>query len=99
MADTNGATAKKKTKPPALYHLFSVGAKGVLTPVGDETAKNGEAAVEAFVDKPPEGQEELAKRVKEGNAKLAVIPDRNYAVIGAQEEIKRTLKIKALNKS
>lgn len=98
MAEGNGKTAAKKTKPPALYHLFTLGAKKSLVPVGDVTAKTAEAAVSQFVNKPSEEQKELAEKVKTGSAQLVVIPDRNYTVIGAQEEVRRTLKIKALNK-
>lgn len=102
MADDqpNGNTPKKKAKvkPPALYHLFHANSKGALTPVADVTAKTAEVAVSQFVEKPSAEHAELAERVKNGNAQLVVVPDRNYTVIGAQEEVKRTLKIKALNK-
>src|ERR1044072_1269123 len=100
MADdqpTNGKTPAKK-KAPALYHLFHANTKKALVPVGDVEAKTAEGAVQVFVDKPPKGQEELAEAVKNGKAQLVVVPDRNYTVIGAQEEVRRTLRIKALNK-
>ena len=89
---------KKNAKAPALYHLFSPNTKGALTPVCDLSDKTAEAAVSQFVNKPPEEHKELAEKVKNGQAQLVVIPDRNYTVIGAQEEVKRSLKIKVLNK-
>lgn len=96
----NGKSAKKaKPKAPALYHLFHPNTKGALVPVGDVSARSAEGAVGEFVNKPPKGHEELAEKVKTGAAQLVVVPDRNYTVIGALEEVKRTLKIKALNKS
>jgi hypothetical protein len=104
MADdqpTNGKSPEKKKtkKAPALYHLFHANTKGSLQPVGDVSALSAELAVGVFVDKPPKEHAELAEKVKTGAAQLVVVPDRNYTVIGAQEEVKRTLKIKALNKS
>lgn len=103
MADDqpNGkAPAKKgKAKPPALYHLFHPNTKGALTPICDQTAKSAELAVSQFVTKPPKEHVELASKVANGQAQLVVVPDRNYTVIGAQEEVKRSLKIKVLNRS
>lgn len=91
---TRGGDAKKG-KSPALYHLFQKGDKGVLMPVGDIEAKTAEGAVTAFLDAPPNGYSAFAKQVREGKAVVVVVPRRNYTEVGAEEEIKRTLRIKA----
>jgi hypothetical protein len=85
----------KKTpkKAPALYHLYSKDEKGVLTPVGDQTAPTAASAATRFLNSPPNGQASFAKEVKEGKAIVVVIPERNYTEVGAIEEVKRSLKI------
>ena len=85
--------AKGKPKAPALYHLYSRNGDKVLTPVGESTAKTATQAATQFLDKPPRTQEAFAKQVKEGKAVVVVIPERNHTEIGAQEEIKRRLKL------
>jgi len=89
----NPAAGQKKTpKAPALYHLYSRN-EGVLTPVGEATAKTATQAATTFLAKPPKEQESFAKSVKDGKAVVVVIPERNHTEIGAQEEVKRKLKL------
>ena len=92
------ATATKaapQTKGPALDHLVAKGEKGVLTPIKDYEARTAELAVRAFIDAPPSSYKKLAEAVASGKEVVVVVPDRNYTEVGAEEEVKRTLKIKA----
>lgn len=92
MAD-NGNSGQKKEKAPALYHLYARDDNGILSPVGDATAKTATQAANIFLGKPPKEQADFAKQVKEGKAVVVVIPERNHTEIGAKEEIKRRLKL------
>lgn len=88
----NGTGAEKKL---ALYHIFRKGEKGALLPVIDTKARNAELAVSAFIENPGK-EKKLAEEVSAGKASVIVIPERNYTEVGAQEEVKRTVKIKAI---
>ena len=63
------------------------------TPVGDSTAKTATQAATQFLNKPPKEQAEFASKVKDGKSVVVVIPERNHTEIGAQEEVKRRLKL------
>jgi hypothetical protein len=89
----DGKTAKKK---PALYHLYEEAEDKSLTPVGDQEAKTAEGAVTAFLKGNHEGDtKEFVDAVRSGDAIVVAIPERNYTVVGAEEEVKTRLRIKA----
>lgn len=88
----DGKRAKKK---PALYHLYERAEDGVLSPVADQEAKTAEGAVTVFLKTPPDGLQEFVDQVKNGEAVVVAIPERNYTVVGAEEEVKTRLRIKA----
>ena len=96
MADNNDQAPKQAPKKPALYHVFMVGQKRALHPVGEATAKTAEAAVKEFLKAPPDDQVELVEKVKQGKAQLVLVPERNYTEFGAQEEVRTRLTVKAV---
>ena len=89
----DGKAAKKK---PALYHLYEQDDDRILTPVGDQEAKTAEGAVTAFLKGNHEGDtKKFVDAVRSGDAVVVAIPERNYTVVGAEEEVKTRLRIKA----
>lgn len=86
---------KKAKKKPALYHLYERDEEGVLSPLADQEAKTAEGAVTVFLKTPPTDLTEFVEQVKNGEAVVVAIPERNYTVVGAEEEVKTRLRIKA----
>lgn len=88
----DGKQAKKR---PALYHLYERDPEGVLSPLADQEAKTAEGAVTVFLKSPPSDLADFVEQVKNGEAVVVAIPERNYTIVGAEEEIKTRLRIKA----
>ena len=88
--DTNGKAPKAKAK----YHLYEVGEGDVLSPVGVYEGRFAEQAVGAFIASPGD-HAELAEKVSKGDAKVAVVPDRNLTIVTATVETKTRVKLSA----
>ena len=86
---------KRAKKRPALYHLYERDENGVLSPLADQEAKTAEGAVTVFLKDPPTELVEFVDQVKNGEAVVVAIPERNYTIVGAEEEVKTRLRIKA----
>ena len=63
--------------------------------MADQEAKTAEGAVTAFLKAPPADAQEFVDAVKNGESVVVAIPERNYTVVGAEEEIRTRLRIKA----
>ena len=90
-AETNGKAPKAKAK----YHLYQRQEDGTLQPyLGQFEGRFAEQAVGAFIENPGE-HSALAEQVGKGEAKVAVVPDRNLTVVTATAETKTRVKLTA----